>query len=670
MANKIKYNSGIDANALNIGSWSVGSGLGMGPSASTGFKNGIDIPEGGYAVYSDNISTRIALNDNDLISIINKLSSAPVQWYTLYAITYPESSYAPANRDGITPGFDNITGSKLYDASRDLNYYVFDEDTNTWLDNSWFNGERIDGHCYDTYDGAPNQHATFQADYDNIKANFPNATHIVIGSHAAERNTATTGTADRLKEIGLPQRHIDEGGRPEYILVGKVNEPAHQIYVKENVNWAVAHLNLALPLTGRRATTIQEALDWARDNNVLVLNRHIDNTVKDGLKLYLDAGAVTSYPKGGNKFYDLSGSNNHHNVVNNPVNNGRDFTLNETQGFNISNAATKSTNSTVVMWYKTTDSQELWVRGDSGSEYLAASYSNGNYYHDSVGSPTYYSDLNNVVNPNTQGVRDGRYHMVEAKNVNFSAWDSMNWFLYGSSWNMNGSVAKIMVYDRPLTTAESSQNYYGGPIITRNLQQHYDFSNLVCYETGQNEIRNLVNLSQSSAITNTASAISYNNQMGYLEWTGDSNAYIDIPDTGNMATFSLSTWVWNDPTGANSRHSILRNFWEIVDTSIQFWSYSFDNDYWRSSGNGAVPYNEWTHITTTWDGSVIRHYINGVLYWTDSNTSGGTSENMYHFGGYGGRMLDGKYATLSIYNDTLTDQEILDNYNAHAARFK
>lgn len=668
MANKIKYNSGIDTNALNMGNWKVGSEQGMGPTTSTGYKNGMQIPEGGYSIYSDNITARTASNDSELITIINKLSKEKAGWFTLYALTYPENTQTPASRDGITPGFDNITGSKLYTASRDLNYYVFDEDNNSWVPDSYFNGERNYGHCYDTYDGQPNQHATFQADYDNIKATFPNATHIVIGSHAAENNDNNSSTLARLQELGLPADHIGTS-RPEYILVGKPNRPELTMYVRENVSSNVAHLNVQLPLEDV-ASNAYEALTWAKNNNVLVLNRSIENKVKNGLKLYLDAGMVASYPKGGTKLYDLSGNNNHHNIVNNPIHNDKDFTLNETQGFNISNAATKSTDSTVVIWYKTTDGQELWVRGDSGSEYIAASHSGGNYYHQSSGSPTYYADLSQVTNPNTQGVRDGRYHMVEAKNVNFSAWDSMNWFLYGSSWNMNGSVAKIMVYDRPLTVAESIQNYYGGPITTRNLQQHYDFSNLVCYETGETEIRNLVNPSQSSAITNTASAISYNNQMGYLEWTGDSNAYIDIPDTPKMPKFSLSTWVWNDPTGANSRHSILRNYWEIVDTSIQFWSYDFDNDYWRSSGNGAVPYNEWTHITTTWDGSVIRHYINGVLYWTDPNTSGGTSQNMYNFGGYNGRILDGKYATLSIYDDTLTDQEILNNYNAHAARFK
>ena len=46
------------------------------------------------------------------------------QYYTLYAITYPEGNYSPANRDGVTPGHNVQFGTMTYDASRSLNYYV------------------------------------------------------------------------------------------------------------------------------------------------------------------------------------------------------------------------------------------------------------------------------------------------------------------------------------------------------------------------------------------------------------------------------------------------------------------------------------------------------------------------------------------------------------------
>jgi hypothetical protein len=49
--------------------------------------------------------------------------------------------------------------------------------------------------------------------------------------------------------------------------------------------------------------------------------------------------------------------------------------------------------------------------------------------------------------------------MWEAKNVNFSTWNQLNWFLYGGDWNLIGTVSKIMVYNRTITAKESEQNY-------------------------------------------------------------------------------------------------------------------------------------------------------------------------------------------------------------------
>lgn len=185
------------------------------------------------------------LVDNTYINLANENYVTGKTYYTLYGLTYPESSYG--SRDGITPGINNTTAGKLYDCSRDLNYFVYD-DVEGWLPTSWFNGERIDGHCYDTYDGQPAQHGTFQADFQSIHLNYPNATHIVIGSHAAERNDNDAATLAILQSIGLPDSHIGVA-RPEYILVGKVNKPSTWEYVRENVSSASATMNLGLPLS-------------------------------------------------------------------------------------------------------------------------------------------------------------------------------------------------------------------------------------------------------------------------------------------------------------------------------------------------------------------------------------------------------------------------------------
>lgn len=67
---------------------------------------------------------------------------------------------------------------------------------------------------------------------------------------------------------------------------------------------------------------------------------------------------------------------------------------------------------------------------------------------------------------------------------------------------------------------------------------------------------------------------------------------------------------------------MVQSFWEIVGTQVCYYSYGFASQYWRCSPSGVVPYNTWTYVTTTWDGSIMRHYINGELVFTDTATSG------------------------------------------------
>lgn len=163
----------------------------------------------------------------------------------------------------------------------------------------------------------------------------------------------------------------------------------------------------------------------------------------------------------GTQLYDLSGKNNHALVSGGPSYSDGKFTLDgSTQGFTKPSALTgATTNCTVVMFYSTVDTTELWAMGNqSGAWYLAAADGGGAYYHSNVGSPTYYVDLGAVTYPSPY--RNGAYHMWEAKNVDFSAWTYFDWFSYSGTWHMAGSVAAMLVYDRPLTPQESLQNYY------------------------------------------------------------------------------------------------------------------------------------------------------------------------------------------------------------------
>lgn len=186
------------------------------------------------------------------------------------------------------------------------------------------------------------------------------------------------------------------------------------------------------------------------------------NLISSGLILCLDSANKKSYPGSGTNFFDLSGRGNHHTVIGSPTHSNGIFSLNgSTQGFQrVGTLSGQTSACTVMIWYSTTDTQELWAMGNNNtSVYLSASASN-NYYHSGVGTPTNFVDLATVVRPDSPvNYRNGVFHMWEAKTVDFSSWTQFDWFLYPSGWQMAGNVSIIMVYNRVLSAAESATNF-------------------------------------------------------------------------------------------------------------------------------------------------------------------------------------------------------------------
>lgn len=187
-------------------------------------------------------------------------------YYTAYALEWNEADRTPASRQGITPGINDITSTKLYDMSRCLGMFVWDDDTETWIDDSYFNGEHIDGHCYDIHDNLAADGVTLEsdvlvADYGNIRSLFPNATYVFIGSHAADNTDTVADVLNIITELGFPVSEIDIVFRPEYIIIGKPGRKITQYYVRENVNTTVAHLNFGLPIEGNHGGILLNGVD-------------------------------------------------------------------------------------------------------------------------------------------------------------------------------------------------------------------------------------------------------------------------------------------------------------------------------------------------------------------------------------------------------------------------
>jgi len=188
------------------------------------------------------------------------------------------------------------------------------------------------------------------------------------------------------------------------------------------------------------------------------------NIVTSGLRLNLDAVDPASYVGSGNTWKDRSG-------------NGFDFTndsgftsdFNAAGWFGLSDDGTEvpadtqiSTNSTctLVLWMWTRDTQAICWSGQSNSYYVGAYRSGNKEYYNNAGSPTFYVDT--VEKDNIYDyIRDGWWHMIEFKNVDFSSWTThrFNQYTSGGYTFATGAIAKILLYDRNLTAAESRQNF-------------------------------------------------------------------------------------------------------------------------------------------------------------------------------------------------------------------
>lgn len=260
---------------------------------------------------------------------------------------------------------------------------------------------------------------------------------------------------------------------------------------------------------------------------------------------------------------------------------------------------------------------------------------------------------------------------------------------------------------------------FSGPnIVENNLQIHIDFTNSNCYTgnsttTGNySTFYNLVNRNRNNGYLKNSCTLATNSfgtkyvttngaQSGALYNVGDrididtSSAGIDRFGANN---FSMMFWVNQTSssgrllsTGSagvgtgNSDNCI----WQLWCTTNRF--------YWWNSGGGEVNNINVTgtwHTPGTWQligftysynesgNNVVRCYTNGVLQMSATvststhsfiDRSGDTNMQWTLGGGYASSCFNentiASFATFSLYNTRLTDDQMLQNFQASQSRF-
>jgi hypothetical protein len=172
----------------------------------------------------------------------NGLKISNRDFYTAFAIDYPEGSYGgdAANRQGITPGYNVRSGGKIFGYGRALHHSIWDNNSQSWVVHN----------IYDTY-AYSSAVDDFVNNYNNYIKAYPNAVHVVAGSHRDSNHNSNQYTI--LRDLGAPSNvdSIIGFSSPEWILVGKPGLGAGNAYGWAFQNYStnpdqVAHMNFSV----------------------------------------------------------------------------------------------------------------------------------------------------------------------------------------------------------------------------------------------------------------------------------------------------------------------------------------------------------------------------------------------------------------------------------------
>jgi hypothetical protein len=226
---------------------------------------------------------------------------------------------------------------------------------------------------------------------------------------------------------------------------------------------------------------------------------------------------------------------------------------------------------------------------------------------------------------------------------------------------------------------------YGGPdIVTSGLVFDMDFGNSKCYPgTGSNCYDLSSNRFTGELINSPPYSTSINNK--YFTFNGTTNTrVIRIPNSTvlDTQTPSVEVWIktnattqsgfWFEKGNVNTQYSLFQEGaniqWRQYFTSISTFS--------TNAVNAGLNTTSWFQVVGTYSSGSRKLYINGVLKNSDAQTgtintnSGGMSIGAY--GGYNGSRgyyYNGDIAIVRVYNKQLSDNEVLNNYNALKGRF-
>ena len=448
---------------------------------------------------------------------------------------------------------------------------------------------------------------------------------------------------------------------------------------------------------------------------------HSPQIVTQGLVYYIDPSNTRSYAGYGNTIYNMVNSSIGGTFVgytSNPIDNtftrsivfdGNDYIL--------SNAISQNNNApalTWVVWVKRSTSNtlvtfiqysgptsdiglELWSNGviyfeignggntigelsnNSSSWQNIAMVFDGSGVNNSARLKAYINGIQqNLTYTGTIPTTAGSGNTLYIGNTGPFAGSNSNLFSIGNL----GSFAS---YNRALTAQEILQNYNATRkkyypeerIVTDGLILNYDFNKTNSYPGTGSVVTDLSISGNNGGLNNSPTFTSLNGGGMVFNGTNQTLNTSSNPSATNQIT--VSVWIKlanNNGIGwIIGREAAYRLLYENGNI---YWVCATTNNSWYTTGTNLTAsdisvFDSWWHIIATYDGSNNRLYINGQLKATGANISGNIAngQNLSIMFPTASGLVYGKgtIGEIKIYNRALTQQEILQNYNATKNRF-
>jgi hypothetical protein len=223
---------------------------------------------------------------------------------------------------------------------------------------------------------------------------------------------------------------------------------------------------------------------------------------------------------------------------------------------------------------------------------------------------------------------------------------------------------------------------YSPKIVTEGLVLYLDAANPKSFVSGSTVCNDI---SKSQLSGTLYSGVSYDTSNGgcfifdgnddWIEINSSSTSVLNITsDKLTLCAFvnyqTTSDWqtIFYKDSGNSQGYQLFINDQNKIAFGVRT-----NTGFTRLITPSALDQNSWKYITTTYDGSLMKIYIDGALITSTSKTGNITSSSTRNlwisYSTYLTEYFLGKISTMKIYNRSLTNDEILQNYNATKTRF-